>query len=193
MLGNKISYKQLLAILAGSLIMTGSVTGKNVEGVILSVDREALQVVLDTGKSSTGEVVASVGRGDALILNAGDAVRGDLVRFGDWFSQGRGVVTVCKPTVSSNLFMKSAKRKILVAALWAVSAVLILGIVTSAWVTRPIGKLTVYAKAIRDGKRDRDQPRDREEGDDRPRPVGGLDAPVREHHGAAPAQQGSRH
>lgn len=52
-----------------------------VEGVIESIDREGLQaqLLLSNGKQQK----ASIGRGDAIILNPGDAVRGDLVRFGD--------------------------------------------------------------------------------------------------------------
>jgi len=50
-----------------------------VEGVIESVDRTGLSLVLTLG---TDTVQASIGRGDARILNPGQAVRGDLVPFG---------------------------------------------------------------------------------------------------------------
>lgn len=53
-----------------------------VEGIIESIDREGMQVVLQMGGPDRKQVTAMVGRGDALILNKGDAVRGDLVRYG---------------------------------------------------------------------------------------------------------------
>jgi two-component system sensor histidine kinase CreC len=64
-----------------------------------------------------------------------------------------GALTVCKPTVSSNLFLDSAKRKLAMAGTLAGLAVILLGLATSAWVTLPIRRLTDYAKAIRDGRR----------------------------------------
>ncbi len=64
-----------------------------------------------------------------------------------------GVLTVCKPTVSSNQFIAAARHKVLVAGTVAGLVVILLGIATTAWITRPIEKLTRYAKAIRDGKR----------------------------------------
>ncbi|HBA85790.1 MAG TPA: two-component system sensor histidine kinase CreC [Verrucomicrobia bacterium] len=63
-----------------------------------------------------------------------------------------GSLTVCKPTVSSNLFLASAQRKLAVAGTLAGLAVILLGLATSAWVTLPIRRLTAYAEAIRDGR-----------------------------------------
>ena len=54
-----------------------------VEGVIDSVDRENLRIVLDIAGPDASAVTASVGRGDARILEPGQSVRGDLVAFGD--------------------------------------------------------------------------------------------------------------
>lgn len=68
----------LLALLPGTVL-----NAKAVEGVIRSIDRDGMQLVLDTGKGREGEVNASISRGDARILNAGDPVRGDLVPFGE--------------------------------------------------------------------------------------------------------------
>lgn len=56
-----------------------------VEGVIESVDTDRLQVVLKVGGAGREPVTAAVGRGDAQILEAGDAVRGDLVSFGNGY------------------------------------------------------------------------------------------------------------
>jgi two-component system sensor histidine kinase CreC len=64
-----------------------------------------------------------------------------------------GVVTVCKPVVTSSLFIRSARRKLIITACLAGLAVALLGIITSAWVTRPIRELTAYATAIRDGRK----------------------------------------
>lgn len=54
-----------------------------VEGVIRAVEPESQEVTVAI--SGGGEVKAQVGRGDARILRAGEAVRGELVRFGDGY------------------------------------------------------------------------------------------------------------
>lgn len=64
-----------------------------------------------------------------------------------------GVVTVSKPTRSANLFIRGAQRKIVVATSVAGIAIVVLGGLTSVWLTGPIRALTKYARAIRDGKR----------------------------------------
>jgi two-component system sensor histidine kinase CreC len=64
-----------------------------------------------------------------------------------------GVLTVSKPTDSITQFLATAKRKIITATVLTGLAVVILGMVVSAWITLPIQKLTRYANAIRDGRR----------------------------------------
>jgi len=64
-----------------------------------------------------------------------------------------GVLTVCRPTDDVALFMKTARRKITLAGVVAAVAVVGVGMLVSVWITRPIEKLTRYAKAVRDGKR----------------------------------------
>lgn len=64
-----------------------------------------------------------------------------------------GVLTVCKPTTSSNFFLVLAKKKLFAAAGAVALGVILLGVAASVWVTRPIEKLTAYARAVRDGKR----------------------------------------
>ena len=64
-----------------------------------------------------------------------------------------GVLTVCKPADSVTLFVEAAKKKIIVVGILAAIAVVLLGTVTSFWITWPIQRLTNYAKAIRDGQR----------------------------------------
>jgi two-component system sensor histidine kinase CreC len=63
-----------------------------------------------------------------------------------------GVVTVSKPSNSINLFIQAARGKIVVAGLLAALAVALLGLILSALITRPIQRLTAYARAIRDGR-----------------------------------------
>jgi len=64
-----------------------------------------------------------------------------------------GVVTVCKPLANVNLFIRTTRKNILLAGLIAGVSVIALGILVSVFFTRPIGKLTGFARAIRDGKR----------------------------------------
>ncbi len=64
-----------------------------------------------------------------------------------------GVLTVSKPARSIALFLKTARVKIIVAACVAALAVVVLGIGVSLLVTRPVERLTRYARAVRDGQR----------------------------------------
>lgn len=64
-----------------------------------------------------------------------------------------GVLTVCKPTTSSNFFLVLAQKRLFAAAGAVALGVILLGIAASVWVTRPIARLTAYARAVRDGRR----------------------------------------
>jgi two-component system sensor histidine kinase CreC len=64
-----------------------------------------------------------------------------------------GVLTVCKPSDSLVVFIYAAKKKIIQYSIAAALSVVLLGLVFSFWITRPINRLTEYAKAVRDGKR----------------------------------------
>lgn len=64
-----------------------------------------------------------------------------------------GVLTVAKPADSVVLFVDTARRKIVRAAVLTGLAVLALALLTAAWITRPIQRLTAYARAVRDGRR----------------------------------------
>lgn len=77
--------KSSLIAVVGFLLGAGPglVWSAPVEGVIESVNREQMRIVLKTGGAEAETVTASVGRGDARILQEGQAVRGDLVSFGD--------------------------------------------------------------------------------------------------------------
>jgi two-component system sensor histidine kinase CreC len=64
-----------------------------------------------------------------------------------------GVLSVGKPATTANRFIESAKRKIIFSGAIVGLAVILVGVVISGMVTRPIQKLTAYAKAVKDGKR----------------------------------------
>jgi two-component system sensor histidine kinase CreC len=63
-----------------------------------------------------------------------------------------GVLTVAKPTGTLDLYVRAATPKIAAAGLVAALAVTALGLLLSALVTRPINRLTAYARAVRDGR-----------------------------------------
>jgi two-component system sensor histidine kinase CreC len=65
-----------------------------------------------------------------------------------------GVVSVGKPSLSVNLFVLQARNKIVIAAVVAGIIAVALGIALSTWVTWPIKRLTTFARAVRDGRRD---------------------------------------
>ena len=64
-----------------------------------------------------------------------------------------GVLTVSKPQKSMATFMQETRRKIFVMGGIAAAAVVIVGAILSAWITRPIERLTKYARGVRDGRR----------------------------------------
>lgn len=63
-----------------------------------------------------------------------------------------GSLTVSKPTRSINLFIQTARYQVIFAGTTAAVLIIILGMALSIWVTRPIKKMTQYARAIRDGQ-----------------------------------------
>jgi len=65
----------------------------------------------------------------------------------------RGVVSVGKPAINADQFVAMATRKLTIAGLVATLAVLALGLVLYAWVSRPLGKLIRYAQAVKAGER----------------------------------------
>ena len=64
-----------------------------------------------------------------------------------------GVVTVSKPQKSMATFMEETRRKIFIIGAIAAAAVVLTGAALSIWITRPIQRLTDYARAVRDGRR----------------------------------------
>jgi two-component system sensor histidine kinase CreC len=64
----------------------------------------------------------------------------------------RGVLSVGKPVRSILPFMRKAKSRLIATGLTVVSAVLLLQVLISFWVTKPIRMLTAYARAVRDGR-----------------------------------------
>lgn len=63
-----------------------------------------------------------------------------------------GVLTVSKPSRSIDLFVQAATPKIAIGGLVAALVVTALGMLASFLVTRPINRLTDYARAVRDGR-----------------------------------------
>lgn len=64
-----------------------------------------------------------------------------------------GVLSVGKPTRAANLFVNSARRKIILGGSIVSLLVVMLGLFLSGMTTRPMQKLTAYAREVRDGKR----------------------------------------
>ncbi len=64
-----------------------------------------------------------------------------------------GVLSVGKPTTNINVFIAQAQQKIYFAGLVSGLMILVVGLLVSEMVTRPIRRLTSYATAIRDGQR----------------------------------------
>lgn len=58
------------------------VHAESIEGVIIGINSEKMQLTVRTGGAGNTVIEASIGRGDAKILREGDPVRGDLVPFG---------------------------------------------------------------------------------------------------------------
>ncbi len=78
-----IRFLVLNSLLSVLLISAAGLQGaENVEGVIEAVDREAMTLQLRTGHGKDAVLRASIGRGDARILDQGDAIRGELVPYG---------------------------------------------------------------------------------------------------------------
>ncbi|HSH39321.1 MAG TPA: two-component system sensor histidine kinase CreC [Chthoniobacterales bacterium] len=64
-----------------------------------------------------------------------------------------GVVSVSKPQKSMAAFMQETRRNIFIMGAIAAAAVVLVGTALSMWITRPIQRLTAYARAVRDGRR----------------------------------------
>ncbi len=73
-------YLTLISAIIG--LGTNSVWSAPVEGIIQSVQPEKMEITLKVSGAGKKELKASIGRGDAKVLKAGDPVRGDLVSFG---------------------------------------------------------------------------------------------------------------
>ncbi len=78
--------RRFFTVLSALLVLgSGSAWSAPVEGVILEINRPAMKVTLQVDGPGREKLEASVGRGDAVILNEGDAVRGDLITFGEGY------------------------------------------------------------------------------------------------------------
>ncbi|MGV3530992.1 MAG: two-component system sensor histidine kinase CreC [Chthoniobacteraceae bacterium] len=72
------------------------------------------------------------------------------IRRGD---QIAGVLTVSKPQKSMTTFMQMTRRRITLTGIISTVVVVLVGSIFATWLTRPIQRLTDYAKAVRDGRR----------------------------------------
>ncbi len=64
-----------------------------------------------------------------------------------------GVVTVAKPKRSVSVFVEVAKRRFMMTVFWIALMVVIVGVLLSGWITRPIEKLIAYARAVQKGEK----------------------------------------
>ncbi len=64
-----------------------------------------------------------------------------------------GVLTVSKPERSMATFMEETRHRIFVMGAIAATLVVVVGSIFSTWLTRPLRRLTDYAKEVRDGRR----------------------------------------
>lgn len=70
-----------------------------------------------------------------------------------WQEEIIGVCTVVKPWESIHSFTVTTRNKIFIAAVLGFIFILVLSFFISRWITRPIQKLTDYARSIKDGER----------------------------------------
>ena len=83
-------------------------------------------------------------RTSAVLFVAAPILSGDKIA---------GVVSVSKPQKSMATFMHEARRNIILTGAIAATLVVLVGAVLSAWITRPIQRLTDYARAVRNERR----------------------------------------
>ena len=71
-----------MTVLAVFLFAWTTASAEPVEGIVTAVNPDQLKIHLKISGAGMEETEVFVGRGDAMILQAGDPVRGDLVPFG---------------------------------------------------------------------------------------------------------------
>lgn len=67
--------------------------------------------------------------------------------------QMAGVLTVAKPTTNINTFLQGARPRITKKWMLSLLSAILLSLLASAWITRPIKRLTEYANQTKEGKR----------------------------------------
>jgi protein SCO1/2 len=72
-------------LLLGISVLSGMLQAEPFEGIVESVDRDTLQATIKNHGAEGRVMEASIGRGDAAILEEGAKIRGDLVPFGDGY------------------------------------------------------------------------------------------------------------
>jgi two-component system sensor histidine kinase CreC len=66
-----------------------------------------------------------------------------------WNGEIVGVLSVGKPTRNLNTFADLAKRKIILAGVSAVAALIVLGLIAAIWMARPFGLVSDYVRLVR--------------------------------------------
>lgn len=63
-----------------------------------------------------------------------------------------GVLSLGKPVQTVSMFVKQAQKRLMIIGLIVCACIFALGLSFTRWITRPIGKVTEYAAAVRDGR-----------------------------------------
>jgi two-component system sensor histidine kinase CreC len=123
-------------------VLFDSVEPKNV-GTDFSRWRDVALTLKGEYGTRTTRAIASDPRSKVLHVGAPILVHGKIA----------GVLTVAKPTTNINSFLQRERPKIM--RQWYLAALLaiVLSLAVSIWLTRPIKRLTKYAREVRDGKR----------------------------------------
>ena len=123
-------------------VLFDSVEPKNV-GADYSQWRDVALTLKGQYGTRTTRAVASDPRSKLLHVGAPILVHGKIA----------GVLTVAKPTTNINFFLQRERPKIMQKWYLAAFLAVFLSFSVSIWLTRPIKRLTRYAKDVRDGKR----------------------------------------
>ncbi len=103
---------------------------------------------LDVSRTLAGAYGARTTRRDPEDESSSTLFVSAPIRFG---GRVAGVVTVAKPTRSVNLFLEMARPKIAFAAILAGLAMTLAAWLLSLWLSRPLQRLALYARQVRDG------------------------------------------
>ncbi len=126
------------------IVIFDSNNGKD-EGIDYSEWRDVLYTLLGEYGARTSLIDKEVDAEDKKMLYIASPIIHD--------GQLIGVLSVGKPTHSSSQFIKAAQTKLIIGGTVLCLTLIGIGLLLGTWITRPIQKLTNYAKAVGDGKR----------------------------------------